>query len=80
MTKRPEVEPIRQPSLFELEKPPEPANRTFSLPNILLGTSSFTAMGWDGTFYPQGMRSKDFLRYYSSQFQTVEIDGTMLMS
>lgn len=76
MTKRPEVEPMRQPSLFELEKPPEPASRPFSLPGISLGTSSFTAAGWEGSFYPPGMRSKDFLRHYSSQFQTVEIDST----
>jgi uncharacterized protein YecE (DUF72 family) len=46
------------------------------LPNIFLGTSSFTASGWEGSFYPIGMRSKDFLRHYSTQFQTVEIDST----
>jgi uncharacterized protein YecE (DUF72 family) len=43
---------------------------------MLLGTSSFTAAGWQGSFYPIGMRSKDFLSYYASQFQTVEIDST----
>ena len=78
MTKRPEVEPIRQPTLFQLQKPSEPSSvdRPFSLPGILLGTSSFTASGWEGSFYPLGMRSKDFLRHYSGQFQTVEIDST----
>ena len=71
---------VRQPTLFELEKPSDPAklniDRPFSLPGIFLGTSSFTAAGWEGSFYPRGMRSKDFLRHYSSQFQTVEIDST----
>jgi uncharacterized protein YecE (DUF72 family) len=52
------------------------SDRPFSLPGIFLGTSSFTAAGWEGSFYPIGMRSKDFLRHYASQFQTVEIDST----
>ena len=50
--------------------------RRFSLPGIFLGTSSFTATGWQGSFYPQGMKSRDFLSYYASKFQTVEIDST----
>ena len=50
--------------------------RPFSLPGILLGTSSFTAAGWEGSFYPQGMQSRDFLSYYASQFATVEVDST----
>jgi uncharacterized protein YecE (DUF72 family) len=52
--------------------------RPFSLPDtrIFLGTSSFTATGWQGSFYPKGMRSRDFLSFYASQFQTVEIDST----
>ena len=50
--------------------------RPYWLPGILLGTSSFTATGWQGSFYPQGMRSRDFLSYYASKFQTVEIDST----
>ena len=43
---------------------------------IRLGTSSFTADGWNGTFYPKGMKSADYLRYYSSRFDTVEVDST----
>jgi uncharacterized protein YecE (DUF72 family) len=82
-SKRPKVELPRQPTLFELKKPSErtstsKTDRPFSLPgtNILLGTSAFTASGWEGSFYPKGMRSRDFLSYYASQFQTVEIDST----
>jgi len=43
---------------------------------IRLGTSSFTADGWNGSFYPKGMKSADYLRYYSSRFDTVEVDST----
>ena len=43
---------------------------------IRLGTSSFTADGWSGVFYPKGMRSADYLGYYSSRFDTVEVDST----
>lgn len=47
-----------------------------SPPPILLGTSSFTAAGWDGTFYPKGMRSADYLAFYAEHFHTVEVDST----
>lgn len=30
---------------------------------LRIGTSSFTAAGWKGTFYPSGMKSPDFLAY-----------------
>jgi len=82
--KRPKVEPIRNPTLFEMEKLEEvgklantlTVDRPFSLPGILLGTSSFTASGWEGSFYPPGMKSRDFLSYYATQFGTVEVDST----
>src|SRR5882757_4351000 len=50
--------------------------RPFSLPGILLGTSAFTAAGWEGSFYPRGMQSRDFLSYYATQFATIEVDST----
>ena len=61
--KRPKVEPIRNPTLFEmgkLEEAEKPASslkveRPYSLPGILLGTSAFTAAGWEGSFYPRGI-------------------------
>jgi uncharacterized protein YecE (DUF72 family) len=79
--KRLKAESTHQPTLFELEKPSDPLSqpnidRPFSLPGILLGTSSFTANGWESSFYPPGMKSRDFLSYYASKFQTVEIDST----
>jgi len=51
-------------------------DRPYSLPGILLGTSAFTAAGWEGSFYPSGMKSQDFLSYYATQFATVEVDST----
>jgi len=50
--------------------------RPYSLPGILLGTSAFTANGWQGSFYPPGIKPRDFLSYYATQFATVEVDST----
>jgi len=46
-----------------MEKSAEPAGelkieRPYSLPGILLGTSAFTANGWQGSFYPRGMQTR----------------------
>lgn len=43
---------------------------------IRLGTSAFTAAGWDGSFYPAGMKPADYIGYYAQQFDTVEVDST----
>ncbi|HSC44611.1 MAG TPA: DUF72 domain-containing protein [Candidatus Acidoferrum sp.] len=43
---------------------------------ILTGTSAFTAAGWEGTFYPTGMKPADYLHHYSQRFRTVEVDST----
>jgi uncharacterized protein YecE (DUF72 family) len=43
---------------------------------ILLGTCAFTASGWNGAFYPKGMKSADYLTFYSQRFETVEVDST----
>jgi uncharacterized protein YecE (DUF72 family) len=82
MAKRPKIEPIRQPSLFDMEKsektddPVEKLERPFCEPDLFLGTSAFTAAGWQGTFYPEGTKSSGYLTYYASKFKTVEIDST----
>ena len=41
-----------------------------------MGTSSFTAKGWEGVFYPPGMQPREFLSYYAKRFRAVEIDST----
>lgn len=88
MPKRPKPEPIRQLALFQNEQAHSRlATATelvanlkiewpYSLPGIRLGTSAFTAAGWEGSFYPTAMKATDRLKYYSGQFQTVEIDST----
>jgi uncharacterized protein YecE (DUF72 family) len=48
--------------------------------NIRLGTSEFTAAGWPGTFYPVGMKPADYLSYYATRFDTVEVDSTFYRS
>lgn len=45
-------------------------------PEILIGTSAFTAAGWEGSFYPEGMKPAEHLRYYATRFRTVEVDST----
>ena len=45
-------------------------------PIIRLGTSAFTAAGWEGSFYPEGMKPADFLSYYATHFNSVELDNT----
>ena len=45
-------------------------------PLIRLGTSAFTAAGWEGTFYPADMKPADFLSYYATKFDAVGVDGT----
>ena len=53
-----------------------PAKLLAAIPGMRLGTSAFTAAGWAGTFYPAGLSPRDYLSYYSRQFDTVEVDST----
>ncbi len=53
-----------------------PVERPYFEPGLLLGTSAFTAAGWAGSFYSAGMKPRDFLTYYGTQFVTVELDST----
>jgi uncharacterized protein YecE (DUF72 family) len=46
------------------------------MPDIRIGTSAFTAAGWPGSFYPMGMKPADYLSYYATKFDTVELDNT----
>ncbi len=43
---------------------------------IRIGTSAFTAAGWEGSFYPKALPAKDQLSYYAQHFDTVEVDST----
>src|SRR3954468_5406701 len=43
---------------------------------LWIGTSGWTYDGWRGPFYPDGVPKKDWLRWYSTQFVTTEINGS----
>ena len=43
---------------------------------IRVGTSAFTAAGWEGSFYPVGLKPAEYLSYYATRFDTVELDNT----
>jgi uncharacterized protein YecE (DUF72 family) len=70
------------PTLFDLERPEAAApeekreDQLAGGERILLGTSAFTAKGWEGTFYPAGMKPTQFLTHYAKRFRTVEVDST----
>ncbi len=43
---------------------------------VRVGTSAFTAKGWEETFYPVGLGAPNYLAYYAEHFDTVEVDST----
>jgi uncharacterized protein YecE (DUF72 family) len=43
---------------------------------LRIGTSAFTAAGWPGAFYPEGLPEREYLTYYATKFDTVEVDST----
>ena len=45
-------------------------------PSVHIGCSVWADAGFVGNLYPQGTPSKDFLRVYSQQFNTVELNTT----
>ena len=50
--------------------------RPYSQAGLYLGTSAFTAEGWQGSFYPQGTQPREYLTHYAKTFRTVEVDST----
>src|SRR5579859_1868388 len=43
---------------------------------LFAGTSGFAYTAWKPEFYPQKVASKDFLKYYATRLNTVEINYT----
>ena len=41
-----------------------------------IGTSGFSYTDWVGPFYPEGLRSSEFLRFYAQEFSTCELNFT----
>ena len=44
--------------------------------NLLIGTSGYDYPEWKGTFYPADLKRKDFLLYYSTVFNALEVNST----
>jgi uncharacterized protein YecE (DUF72 family) len=44
--------------------------------NLHLGTIGWSYNFWKGNFYPNKTASKDFLAYYATKYDTVEVDST----
>src|SRR4051812_5920968 len=42
---------------------------------ILVGTSGWHYASWKGPFFPNGLKLKDQLAYYATQFRTTELNG-----
>ena len=52
------------------------AAQNTALPQILIGTSGYDYPEWKSVFYPPELKRADFLPYYSTQFNAVELNST----
>jgi len=43
---------------------------------LFVGTSGWVYKGWAGAFYPEGLPARQHLQFYTTQFNTVEINAT----
>ena len=46
------------------------------MPDLLIGTSGYDYPEWKGVFYPEDLKRKDFLSYYATQFNALELNNT----
>lgn len=46
------------------------------LEGIRVGTLGLTAPGWEGSFYPAGLKPSQYLSYYAQHFDSLEVDST----
>lgn len=51
-------------------------NPGIDMNNIFIGTSGYYYPGWKSLFYPKDCKASEFLRYYSSKFNFVEINSS----
>ena len=72
-------------SRVNFDLPPDPAGNTKVLtglavpeepPTCYIGCTGWSMPEWVGKVYPKGTKSKDFLKYYSQQFNTIEFNTT----
>ena len=43
---------------------------------LLIGTSGYDYKEWQGIFYPETVKQANFLSYYATQFNSLELNGT----
>jgi len=46
------------------------------IPKIHIGTSGWSYKDWLGVFYPENIKQSEYLSYYASKFNSVEVDST----
>ncbi len=85
MADKPKVIPIADETLSLFDAAQELADqqkleRPLSVPGLRIGTSAFTAAGWPGSFYPPELKPREYLSYYATKFNTVEVDSTFYRS
>lgn len=56
------------------------ANASISQPPIYVGTSGWAYTIWKPEFYPKNVSAKNFLKYYATQLNTVEVNYTFRRS
>lgn len=56
------------------------ANASLSQPPIYVGTSGWAYTIWKPEFYPKNVSAKNFLKYYATQLNTVEVNYTFRRS
>jgi uncharacterized protein YecE (DUF72 family) len=44
--------------------------------NLYIGTSGYDYKEWQGSFYPETVKQANFLSYYATQFNSLELNGT----
>ena len=44
--------------------------------DLLIGTSGYDYPEWKGVFYPENLKRKDFLIFYATQFNALELNNT----
>jgi uncharacterized protein YecE (DUF72 family) len=55
---------------------PKRARRRGTGGQVRIGTSGWTYDGWRGSFYPDDVPKKEWLKYYAQRFATAEINGS----
>ena len=44
--------------------------------DLLIGTSGYNYPEWKGVFYPADLNRRDFLSFYATQFNSLELNST----